>query len=287
MPQPAAPSAVDPRRFQGELLAACGAFRVHPADQPDGSVTAGRMGGFDLVRVATNARAIERDARDARRDHAPHYFLIRQLAGTARMMQRDHQATLGPGDFFLASSVRPALFRYGGASVQASLHLPRAALADALGPVAAGGLHLPGASMMGRAVTRALSRLGTAPEDIVDLLVIAARGGAEGDVRLTDLALRLIETRAGDPGFGPAALAGALDVSIRSLQRALASEGMNASAAIQDRRMRVVRVLLRDRPDMTVTACAEAAGFPDISRFTRAFRDHHGCTPGQFRQAAR
>ena len=32
-------------------------------------------------------------------------------------------------------------------------------------------------------------------------------------------------------------------------------------------------------------ACAEAAGFPDISRFTRNFRDLHGCTPGQFRQS--
>ena len=43
--------------------------------------------------------------------------------------------------------------------------------------------------------------------------------------------------------------------------------------------------LLRDQPAMTVTACAEAAGFPDISRFTRNFRDLHGCTPGQFRQS--
>lgn len=283
MPQPASPA--DPRRFQGDLLAACGAFRVHPASQPHGSVTAEHFGGFDLVRVATNARAIERDDRDARRDHAPHYFLIRQLAGTARMAQRDRQAVLAPGDFFLASSIRPALFRYGTASVQVSLHLPRSTLACALGPVAAGGLHLPGTSLMGRAVTRALGRLGTAPDEIAELLVIAAQGGDAGGLALTDLALRLIDSRASDPAFCPAALAAAMDVSIRKLQRALEAEGLSASGAIQDRRMRTVRALLRDQPAMTVTACAEVAGFPDISRFTRNFRDLHGCTPGQFRQS--
>lgn len=287
MPQPITPHAADPRRFQGDLLAACGAFRVHPASRPDGSVTAGRIGGFDLVRVATNARAIERDARDARRDHAPHYFLIRQLAGTARMMQRDQQAVLAPGDFFLASSIRPALFRYGETSVQASLHLPRPALAGALGQIAAGGLHLPTASIMGRAVTRALARIGNNPDDIVELLAMAARDDQAGDLRLTDLALRLIDRHSSDPGFGPAGLAATMGISLRGLQRALATEGISASGAIQDRRMQAVCALLRNRPYMTVTACAEAAGFPDISRFNRDFRDRQGCTPTQFRLTPR
>ena len=48
--------------------------------------------------------------------------------------------------------------------------------------------------------------------------------------------------------------------------------------------MASVRALLRARPDMTVAACAQAAGFPDISRFTRDFRALNGCAPGQYRQ---
>ena len=115
-------------------------------------------------------------------------------------------------------------------------------------------------------------------------LAIAARDARDDSLGLTDLALRLIERRAGDPGLTPAALAGALDVSLRRLQRALAAKGISASGAIQDQRMQHVRALLRTRSDMTVAACAQAAGFPDISRFTRDFREIHGCPPGQYRQ---
>ena len=284
-PLPAAQTSADPRRFQADLLATCGIFRVSPSARPHGAVSSKRVSGFDLASVTTNARAIERDARDVRRDHDPYYFLIQQLGGHAHMWHRDRQADVGPGDFFLVSSTRPALFRYEGLSIQASLHLPRATMAEAFGHHPSAGLHLPAGSVMGRALNRALNRLDDSPDEIIELLAISARNAEDRDLRLTDLALRLIDSRASDPAFCPAALAAAMDVSIRKLQRALETEGLSASGAIQDRRMRTVRALLRDQPAMTVTACAEAAGFPDISRFTRNFRDLHGCTPGQFRQS--
>ena len=279
LPSPSA----DPRRFQADLLAVCGVFRVFPSAQPHGAVNSRRVSGFDLASVTTNARAIERDARDVRRDHDPYYFLIQQLGGSAQMWHRDRQAQVGPGDFFLVSSTRPALFTYAGLSIQASLHLPRATMAEAFGRHPAAGLHLPAGSVMARALNRALGRLGDGPDEIVELLAIAARNAEGHDLRLTELALRLIACRAADPSFSPAALAGALDVSLRRLQRALSAEGISASTAIQDQRMGSVRALLRTRPQMTVAACAQAAGFPDISRFTRDFRAQHGCTPGQFR----
>ena len=277
------PPSADPHRFQADLLSVCGVFRVSPAARPHGAVSSRRVSGLDLASVTTNARAIERDARDIRRDHAPYYVLIQQLGGIAHMRHHDRQAQVGPGDFDLVSSTRPALFRYEGLSIQASLHLPRATMAEAFGPHAAAGLHLPAGSVMARAVNRALGRLGDSPDEIIELLAIAARDAPGRDLRLTDLALRLIARRAADPSFGPAALAGSLDVSLRTLQRALSAEGISATTIITDCRMQSVRALLRDRPALTVAACAAAAGFPDISRFTRDFRARHGCTPGQFR----
>ena len=98
--------------------------------------------------------------------------------------------------------------------------------------------------------------------------------------------MMLIERRSADPCFGPAALADGLDISIRKLQRILATGQISASSAIQDQRMQKVRKLLSTRPDLTVTTCAETAGFPDISRFTRDFRQRHGCTPGQYRKSS-
>lgn len=283
-PLPAAQTSADPRRFQADLLATCGIFRVSPSARPHGAVSSKRVSGFDLASVTTNARAIERDARDVRRDHDPYYFLIQQLGGHAHMWHRDRQADVGPGDFFLVSSTRPALFLYEGLSIQASLHLPRATMAEAFGPHPGAGLHLRAGSVVARALNRALGRLDSGPDEIIELLAIAARDATDGDLGLTDLALHLIARRAGDPGLTPAALAGALDVSLRRLQRALAAKGISATAAIQDQRMASVRTLLRARPDMTVAACAQAAGFPDISRFTRDFRALNGCAPGQYRQ---
>ena len=283
-PLPASQTSADPRRFQADLLATCGIFRVSPSARPHGAVSSKRVSGFDLASVTTNARAIERDARDVRRDHDPYYFLIQQLGGHAHMWHRDRQAHVGPGDFFLVSSTRPALFRYEGLSIQASLHLPRATMAEAFGPHPGAGLHLRAGSVVARALNRALGRLDRGPDEIIELLAIAARDATDGDLGLTDLALHLIARRAGDPGLTPAALAGALDVSLRRLQRALAAKGISATAAIQDQRMASVRTLLRARPDMTVAACAQAAGFPDISRFTRDFRALNGCAPGQYRQ---
>ena len=283
-PLPAAQPSADPRRFQADLLEVCGVFRVSPSARPHGAVSSKRVSGFDLASVTTNARAIERDARDVRRDHDPYYFLIQQLGGSAHMWHRDRQAHVGPGDFFLVSSTRPALFRYDGLSIQASLHLPRATMAEAFGPHPGAGLHLRAGSVMARALNRALGQLDSGPDEVVELLAIAARDAKDRDLGLTELALHLIARRAGDPGLTPAALAGALDVSLRSLQRALAAKGISATAAIQDQRMASVRTLLRARPDMTVAACAQAAGFPDISRFTRDFRALNGCAPGQYRQ---
>ncbi|NHF72886.1 helix-turn-helix domain-containing protein [Paracoccus xiamenensis] len=282
-PLPAAQASADPRRFQADLLAVCGIFRVSHSARPCGAVSSRRVSGFDLASVATNARAIERDARDVRRDHDPYYFLIQQLRGHAHMWHRDRRADVGPGDYFLVSSTRPALFRYDGLSIQASLHLPRATMTEAFGPHPGAGLHLRAGSVMARALNRAVCKLGDNPDEIVELLAIAARDAEDRDLDLTDLALRLIERRAADPGLTPAALAGALDVSLRGLQRALAAKGISATAAIQDQRMHCVRALLHSRPDMTVAACAQAAGFPDISRFTRDFRARYGCPPGQYR----
>ncbi len=287
MPQIAQPSgAADPRRFQGDLQAACGAFRVHHATMPAGSVSVGRVGAFDLVRVATNARAIERAASDARRDHDPHYFLIRQISGLARMEQRDRRVDMSAGDFFLASSTRPALFCYGASSVQVSLHLPRTGLADAFGSRAGAGLHLPSDSVIGRAVGRALGRLAGQAGELADLLAIALHNADVPDLNLVDAAQQLIAQRACDPALTPAGLAAMLGVSLRQLQRACSAEGVTASAAIAAQRMSAVRLLLRHRADLTVTDCAGMAGFPDISRFNRDFRAAHGCTPGQYRRAA-
>lgn len=279
------PKPADTRRFQGDLRAVCGAFHVHPAANPAGSVRTSRFGGFDLVHVATNARAIERNDRDVRRDHDPHYFLIRQVKGHARMQQRDRLVDLSMGDFFLASSTRPALFRYEASSVQASLHLPRAQLTETLGQTSAAGLHLSASSVMGRAVTRALMRLSRQQtSELADLLAIAAQNLSPTELELTAAAQELIARRATDPALTPAVLADLLGVSLRQLQRALATEGLTPSAAIARHRMTAVHILLRTRPDLTITACATQAGFPDISRFTRDFRTWAGCTPGQYRR---
>lgn len=276
-----------PRGFQDALIAACGRFQVTagpaPAPAGTGRVLRGSAGGLDLVAVSAPPGAISRDSGAIRRDPGRHLFLIRQCAGRARMDQDGSRADLSPGDFFLADSARPSVFGYRAAARQVSLHLPHEVTR---GAGLTGGLVLRGGSAAGLALARAVARLDRdGPDRMLRLLQLAARGQVPPGTGLAATALALIAAGSRDPALTPARLALDLGVHLRQLQRALADLGQTPSGAIESARMADARALLRACPRMTVTGIAAMAGFPDISRFMRAFRARHGQSPGAWRAA--
>jgi AraC-like DNA-binding protein len=81
------------------------------------------------------------------------------------------------------------------------------------------------------------------------------------------------------------AIASALQMSARTLQRRLEDEGTRFSVVLELARERVARRLLADR-SLPLAEVAYRAGFADLASFSRAFKRWTGMPPGAFRRHA-
>ncbi len=77
--------------------------------------------------------------------------------------------------------------------------------------------------------------------------------------------------------------AGAIGMSVRTLQRRLAESGLSYSRLIEEERFRTAVRLLAD-PSIKVTRVAIELGYTDLANFTHAFRRWTGVSPSEFRR---
>lgn len=78
-------------------------------------------------------------------------------------------------------------------------------------------------------------------------------------------------------------LATELHVSVRTLQRRLAADGLRYQALLDDTRRLLAEEYLRD-PRLPLADIAQLLGFAEQSAFTRAFRQWSGLPPAQWRR---
>lgn len=127
---------------------------------------------------------------------------------------------------------------------------------------------------------------------LVELLVVLARAEhtAEGDPgrhrpRL-EPTLSMIHERYADP-LTLASLAKHAGMSISRFSCVFREAlGTSPLEYVTDQRMREARRLLRE-PGRCVSEVAYAVGFQDSNYFSRAFKQHHGMSPREFRDMAR
>lgn len=65
------------------------------------------------------------------------------------------------------------------------------------------------------------------------------------------------------------------------------ADGMTVSGFINSYRLRYAGKLLAERPDLSVDAIAEEAGFTSRSTYYRQFRDYYGMSPNEYRSISR
>ena len=65
-----------------------------------------------------------------------------------------------------------------------------------------------------------------------------------------------------------------------------ATTGRTPQAFVRERRLEEAKRLMIDRPHLSLSGVAAAAGFADQSHLTRCFKRHVGQTPGRFRSVA-
>jgi len=83
-------------------------------------------------------------------------------------------------------------------------------------------------------------------------------------------------------GLNVEAVAGLLDVNVRTLQRMLLAEGLTFRELAEQARCEVARELLADT-SISISSVGQQLGYSEPTNFTRAFRRMTGRTPTQFR----
>lgn len=232
-----------------------------------------------------------------------HFYLIGQ-AETAWHVRQDGQvAHLRPGDVALVDSARPYELHFPDGVNCVSLQLPRAwvgqwlAQAEVHGPRVAWRDQGWGQSLGALAVQLArdpASALALPPallSDHLGALLCAAleppavQAASKGQGLHAHLCA-LLRARIEQPGVSAQALAQEAGISLRTLHRAFAAQGVTFAGTL--RRMRLERAgeLLR-RPQLAHVAVAEIGrrcGFADASHFARAFQRTMGVPPAQWRR---
>lgn len=98
---------------------------------------------------------------------------------------------------------------------------------------------------------------------------------------------RYIDDHLRDGGLSVSAVATALGVTPRYVQKLFQREGTTFSRYLLDRRLAEARKLLLQGARMPqISATAYEVGFGDISYFNRAFRKRYGVAPSDIRKEA-
>ena len=117
---------------------------------------------------------------------------------------------------------------------------------------------------------------------VADQIATAALAHAPRPNALATTVAAKIEARL--PGDVSAeAVATALKMSARTLQRRLEEEGQRYSSVLDETRARVAKTLLSE-PTLALAEVAYRVGFSDLATFSRAFKRWTGVPPGTFRR---
>jgi AraC-like DNA-binding protein len=226
-------------------------------------------------------------------------------AGRETVAQGDSEVGLGPGDAVVWDSTKPARFQVPGLLSKRSLLIPRAALDEVTGRACTtGGVMLDGSKPATGLLISYLDTLSAALPELDPVAVSAARNATlelfvgalqtGSDVASSSVAHpalraamdRYIEQHLIEALVGPAMIAKAHGVSVRTVNRVYNATGQTVGDVVRVRRLAHAREELTgsDRP---VASIAHRWGFADASHFSRSFKAHYGTSPREYRAAAR
>lgn len=253
------------------------------------------IGDVLFSEVASVAQKMVRAPRHVGLDE-PHFCLIAQASGRGRITQDGHDAELGPGDLALTDSIRPFQLEFDGDFALTVLHFSREQLLRRVGPAErfiasrfdgrtgfAGLLSPMLQSLSGQLAHIPAESHGRVAENTLDLIataLLAGSGEAPVSPGMTHVRVKFwIETHLAEDLSGER-IAAACALSVRHLNRLFAREGSALMHYVWERRLARCRRHLKD-PAMrhrSIGEIALAAGFKDLSHFSRAYRGRYGRT---------
>ncbi|GAB3677530.1 helix-turn-helix domain-containing protein [Salinisphaera aquimarina] len=266
------------------------------------SASSCRLGDYSLTHIGSAASSVDRTPVLARRASAGYLKVMWQLAGQLELSQDRRSVCLAPGHAALCDTTRPYRIRLSDGARLAVLlipydvdsRLPRYAermsateLGDmptmqaALGAITGLARSRPAADDPGTAdVMQAVGAM---------LAATFSRAAEPDESALDDQRLQRAEhyiaTHLASSDLTPARLAAALCVSRRSLYALLARHGLTPARLITETRLRHAcdALAATARRQESITDIAQAHGFGDSARFSRAFKERFGQPPSLWR----
>lgn len=234
----------------GKINTACGRFCAKTLGPGfSGAMQEFRAHALRLSVVDVAQARLYRTPREIARSDGAHFFTVFQLRGSALMEQGDRQTMLSPGDMTLIDASQPSSFTFQRDSRQISLLLPRGCL-PLLRPA---------------------------------LALEQAR--PEGQHPVFDKALALIDRHIQSAQLRPEWVATELGVSLRSLYRLFARQGLVVAQYIRNRRLDLCAQALRSAAGQEKLAGIGLDwGFADHSHFSTAFKQRFGMSPSEYRR---
>lgn len=138
---------------------------------------------------------------------------------------------------------------------------------------------------------QAAGAIGEVITQLVHLSLLEAAGRSSGHTKresLRDRIKSLVSRRLGDPTLCVPAIAQTLNCSRRNLYNAFAEEPDGVAGYVLTERLRACRRDLSDprQSHRTIAEISLARGFSSTAHFSRAFRQHVGLAPSDYRRQA-
>lgn len=275
---------------------------------PDGTVRA-RMhlwafGRATLFTSDSSGFRPVRTPRHVRRDGPPAVALAVQSRGVGQFSQFGADQLVQSGELILSDLTAPYVFSWTGSGGSCAFQVTYDQLGLPADVVRAAAPRLR-ASPMYELVRDHLVRLagladvmaadpgaaalGAATTELVRALLVSAAGRQE--LREQTLATRVLayaRHHLTEPGLAPQHIAGAHNVSVRTLYLACAGAGVRLEQWLIEQRLEVARAELAAPSGRrrSIAATARACGFADPSHFARRFRAAYGMSPRDWQRSA-
>jgi AraC-like DNA-binding protein len=259
------------------------------------------------VDIVCDGAKVERSYDHVAQTRETVFTLDVQMQGESLVRQAGREARLKVGDFVLTDSTRPYEVTFEHSVVMRLLRVPSDVIKRFLGcPEEVVGIRIDGTCGVGRITSlyvQSLWRGGEAPaffsgvahleRATLELLASAYAEIREARAYRSSLAtvhriqiVEAIEARLEDSTLTPASLAKVLRITPRYLHRLFSVEGETVSRYILRRRLErcAQQLSAPSHFGRHISDIAFGAGFSTLSHFCRAFRDHYGLPPGDYRR---
>jgi AraC-like DNA-binding protein len=258
--------------------------------------------------VSAAPQAVNRRHLQPRNREEDKYFAVLMLEGTESLEQDGNRVVIGPGDFAVYDATRPHQLSFTDSWRQIIVSVPRASLDQRVmnmerrtatrvstdtptGRV----MRLFLQSVAGRIGQFTPGEMASLSESATNLITLAMGNLHPLDVEhsrcktLTLMRVKIfVNDHLRDPGLSASQVTAALGFSSRYINRLFEGEGLSLMRYVLRRRIErcAMDLLSPSQAARRISDIAFSWGFNDLSHFSRAFRDCHGCSPSEWRDSA-